>query len=99
MIKERKASGLYSFGIGRRQLLPMPKLISALPCIHISAILCLSIPVWAYTVRLECVLYSVLVCVCVSPGNREIPGIPLAGVPQVVRPHGASQSVSWAHPL
>lgn len=33
-------------------------------------------------------------CVCVSPGNTEIPDIPLASVSQVVRPHGASQPAS-----
>ena len=39
---------------------------------------------------MECVLYGV----CMSPGNTGIPDIPLASVPQVVKPYGARQPVS-----
>ncbi len=67
--------------------------MSALPCTHILAIPYLSIPVLAYTVRFQPVLCSG----CLSPGNTEILGILVASVPQVVRPHGASQSAGLIH--
>ena len=41
-----------------------------------------------------CVCMCVWVRACVSVGNTEIPDIPLASVPQVVGPHGASKPVS-----
>lgn len=58
-----------------------------------------TLSVWVWV----CMCVSVCVCarthMCGFLQGKQILDILLAGVPQVVKPPGASQPVSWAHPL